>query len=172
MKEFVVLLRGINVGGKNRLPMSDLRSICEAAGFSNVRTYIQSGNIVLESESDKSSIADAIHTGIEREFGYDIKPFVIDSSRFRKIVDDFPFAVENPSFALILFVQTSPDLSVSFEDIEPDEITATKFAIYAHCPNGISRAIVSQNEIEKRYGVSSTTGRNLNSSRKICRLLS
>ena len=56
MTRYVALLRAVNVGGTGKLPMSDLRAMCEAAGFKNVRTYIASGNVVFDSEADEAAV--------------------------------------------------------------------------------------------------------------------
>ena len=70
MKKYIILLRGINVSGKNILSMSDLRQILNDLDFQNVQTYIQSGNIILESEVSKVLICEKIKKAILDKFGY------------------------------------------------------------------------------------------------------
>lgn len=96
MHKYVALLRGINVGGKNKIAMADLRQCLQSLGFSNVITYIQSGNIVLESDKTAQQIAINIETVLPKEFSLDsklIKVLVLSSEQVRKVVDSKP-----PSF--------------------------------------------------------------------------
>jgi uncharacterized protein (DUF1697 family) len=72
MKKYIVLLRGINVSGKNKLPMEELRGLLNDLGFQNVQTYIQSGNIILDSNEGKSVTCNTIKEGIQNKFGYDV----------------------------------------------------------------------------------------------------
>ncbi len=103
MKKYVVLLRGINVGGKNKLSMSQIKSCLETEGFENVTTYIQSGNIVLTSDLSENSICKKIESVLSQEFKLDsqlIKVLAISEKAFRKIVANAPkkFETENPDY--------------------------------------------------------------------------
>ncbi len=73
MTTYLALLRGINVGGKNRVPMAELRSVLEDAGFSNVSTYIASGNVFLDSDLGASKVAAKIESGLPKAFKLDTK---------------------------------------------------------------------------------------------------
>ena len=66
METFVALLRGINVGGNNILPMSELKALCEEAGFKNVRTYIQTGNVIFESKIAEDKVVSKIENGLKK----------------------------------------------------------------------------------------------------------
>ena len=69
---YLALLRGINVGGKRRVPMADLKACFEAAGQANVATYIQSGNVVFESEDKAADLGDRLESALAKEFGFEI----------------------------------------------------------------------------------------------------
>jgi uncharacterized protein (DUF1697 family) len=93
MKPYVILLRGINVGGKNRIPMVELRNCLEKMGFSHVSTYIASGNVILTSDMPVTKIKEKIEKALIREFNLDsdlIKVLVLDQMQLQTLVDDRP----------------------------------------------------------------------------------
>ena len=89
-KQYVALLRGINVGGKNKVLMPDLRAVFEELGYVAVRTYIQSGNVLFESDSPSSSLESDIETMLERRFRVPLVVVVRSHSQLRKVVGDAP----------------------------------------------------------------------------------
>lgn len=89
-KRYVALLRGINVGGKNLIAMADLRATFEAAGFDAVRTYIQSGNVLFESDLPAASLEDEIEALLERRFGIPLVVVVRSLAQLRSLVDKAP----------------------------------------------------------------------------------
>jgi uncharacterized protein (DUF1697 family) len=90
--KYVAFLRGINVGGKNKIKMETLRASVEKLGFENVETYINSGNIVFEtSKTDDKKLAERIETAIEKEFGLNIKTMVRARSEIENLVKNNPF---------------------------------------------------------------------------------
>jgi uncharacterized protein (DUF1697 family) len=93
MKPYVILLRGINVGGKNRIPMVELRNYLEKMGFSHVSTYIASGNVILMSDMPVTKIKEKVEKALIREFKLDsdlIKVLVLDQAQLQAVVDDRP----------------------------------------------------------------------------------
>ena len=91
MGQYLVLLRGINVGGKNIIKMADLKAAFEALGFSNVWTYIQSGNVLFQSdESDKDALTTRIERGLSKRFNFDAKVVVIAQKELAAIVRGAP----------------------------------------------------------------------------------
>jgi uncharacterized protein (DUF1697 family) len=94
MTTYVALLRGINVGGHNRMKMDDLRALVESLGYDDVRTYIQSGNVVFETaETDEGTLRDDIHDAIAEEFGYDVPVMIRTQSELEDVVAGQPFDV-------------------------------------------------------------------------------
>jgi uncharacterized protein (DUF1697 family) len=91
--KYVAFLRGINVGGKNKIKMETLREICSnALGFENVKTYINSGNIIFETrKTDDKKLAERIEKAIEKEFGLQIKTMVRSISEIEDIIKNNPF---------------------------------------------------------------------------------
>jgi uncharacterized protein (DUF1697 family) len=93
MKTYLILLRGINVGGKNKIPMADLKKCLEELGFSNVSTYIASGNIILESDKPADVIKAQIEEVLPESFKLDdklIKVLVLPHNQLQAIVDNKP----------------------------------------------------------------------------------
>jgi uncharacterized protein (DUF1697 family) len=93
MNSFVVLLRGINVGGKNKIPMADLKLCLEDLGFGNVTTYIQSGNVLLQSDLDAKTIGPKIQSMLSQKFTLDnsiIKVLVVTKSQLKAVIDNKP----------------------------------------------------------------------------------
>ena len=90
--KYAAFLRGINVGGKNKVKMETLREVCAKIGFENVKTYINSGNIIFESaKMDDKIIAGKIEKAIEKEFGLNIKTIVRPIDEIEKLVKNNPF---------------------------------------------------------------------------------
>src|SRR3546814_4374120 len=83
---YVALLRGINVGGRNKVPMADLRAALEDDGLQSVRTYIQSGNVLFESDEPQASLEDRIEAALEGRFGFPILVVVRSHRQLRAVV--------------------------------------------------------------------------------------
>lgn len=93
MTTYVILLRGINVGGKNKIPMAELKQYLEELGFKNVRTYIQSGNVILQSNLNAKMLGEKIETMLPQKFKLDssiIKVLALTHSQLQAIIDNKP----------------------------------------------------------------------------------
>src|SRR3954452_20177680 len=93
MKTYAVLLRGINVGGKNKVPMAALRACLEELGFSNVSTYIASGNVILDSDRRPAEVQALIEDALPKAFQLDselVRVLALTRDRLQAIVDDKP----------------------------------------------------------------------------------
>ena len=86
----VALLRGINVGGRNKIAMSDLRATFEAGGYEAVRTYIQSGNVLFESSAPPHSLEGDLEAMLERRFGFPLVVVVRSHGQLRSVVEEAP----------------------------------------------------------------------------------
>ena len=94
MTLYIVLLRGINVGGNNKILMADLRNALSNLGYAKVQTYIQSGNILLESAEDETTLSQKVERMIEKEFSLSIKTVIRTSEQLKQLVADCPFSEE------------------------------------------------------------------------------
>ena len=93
MNSYVVLLRGINVGGKNKLPMAELTSLLEELQFKNVKTFIQSGNVLLQSKLDAKAVTEKIETALPKKFKLDssiIKVLVLTYKQLKSVIENKP----------------------------------------------------------------------------------
>ncbi len=165
MKTYIILLRGVNVGGKNLLPMKELRALLESNSFQNVKTYIQSGNIVLmANERPENVIGELIH----REFGFTPEILILSEEELKSAVANNPYKEYEGKFVHFYFCMETPKLNTSklerlASDTERYEISDKVF--YLHAPDGIGRSKLVKT-IEDCLGVSST-GRNLNTVNKL-----
>ena len=172
MKTHIALFRGINVGGSGRLPMKELVALLERLGAKNVRTYIQSGNAVLESaEQDKTSLSRAIAAEVKKRHGFEPRVLVLSVEALDKAIADNPFpeAVDDPSklhLGFLASVPKSPDME-KLESIRKDNerFRLISSVFYLHAPEGVGRSKVAANS-ERLLGVP-MTDRNW---RTVCKL--
>ena len=135
---YVALLRGINVGTAKRLGMADLRAVFEQLGFTNVRTLLQSGNVVFDSES--RPVPSAVEASIAKVTGVSPRVLLLSASAFRSIVDANPLrevSVDH-SKAVVTFVEAMP-ASIdrpAAADLEPEILEIGENALYQWLPDG------------------------------------
>jgi uncharacterized protein (DUF1697 family) len=175
MPTWVVLLRGINVGGANRLAMADLRTLMTDLGHSEVSTYIQSGNIIMTSSlSDRATIANEISVGIEQAHGLAVSAVLRTPDELRAALAANPFTRESErSRVLITFLSDSPApgdvASLEADRFVPDRFELVGAELFAHYPNGAGRSKMNLDYFEKRLRVRGTA-RNLNTVAKLIEL--
>jgi uncharacterized protein (DUF1697 family) len=145
---FVALLRGVNVGGHNKLPMADLRAALTADGLDGVRTYIQSGNIVLDSPTDEVEIVAArVRSVIARAFVLDIPVVAVTAQGFRDLADANPFSAEPDPRRVHAIVLPHPPTAEGLVAIAArqeaaaarggsDSVRVIGRVAYLHTPNG------------------------------------
>ena len=91
MEKYIALLRGINISGKNKIPMSELKKEFEILGYENVTTYLNSGNVIFTSNIDKEEIIiNSIHKMIKGKFSIDIPVYVMNASQLKELLDNQP----------------------------------------------------------------------------------
>jgi len=170
MKKYVILLRGINVSGKNILPMSDLRQILNDLDFQNVQTYIQSGNIILESEVSKVLICDKIKKAILDKFGYEIPVIGRTIEEWEKVIEQYPFSTANEKIVAFTFLdRIIESKEIQINNKGADEFKLNKDVVYVYCPNGFGKSKITNNVFEKKLQVNATT-RNLRTTLKLLEL--
>ena len=144
MTKRIAFIRGINVGGHRKVPMAALRAELEAAGFVDVRTYIQSDNVVFGSADDRSATDDAaaIADVIERVHGFRPVVMAFDADDVAAHYRASPYRDADPSQAFVIFVDGDPaelgDPTPYATDGEQWQ-TATG-VLHLHCPNGLGRS--------------------------------
>ena len=141
----VVLLRGVNVGGRNKVPMAALADWLRVAGFSSVTTYIQSGNVVLE-HSRAVDVGAVVHRAIIEHTGHDIRVLVTSATELREIVDANPYDGLSPTQLHVSFFEHAPDASVlarlAATDWSPEEFSVAGRVLYLHLPHGMGRSVM------------------------------
>ena len=170
MKTWIALFRGINVGGNNILPTAALKRDLEALNFANVRTYIQSGNVVFESSAgNPRSLAEKITARIGEQHGFHPHVLVLQPEDLLASIaaNPFPAAVSATlHFFFLAGTPSDPDtaaLEGAKSSTERYKLTDTVF--YLHAPDGIARSKLAANA-EKHLGVV-VTARNFRSVEKI-----
>ncbi|GGX57901.1 hypothetical protein GCM10011309_03750 [Litorimonas cladophorae] len=175
MKTWIILLRGINVGGNRVLKMADLRGLLGGLGCQNVKTYIQSGNCVLDSEiADAGELKAMIATAIKLQFDYDVPTFAMTSADMETAIAANPYDVDDAAAKNVhLFFLSAPAVDADVQRIEDlchesEAYTLSDSVFYLHAPNGIWKSKLAAG-VEKTLGVH-TTARNLRSANKIMAL--
>ncbi|MGD2115512.1 MAG: DUF1697 domain-containing protein [Acidobacteriota bacterium] len=176
----IALLRGINVGGKHKLPMAALRSIFEEAGCGEVRTYIQSGNVVFTAEPDLAArVPERIGREIEARFGFTSPVVTRSAAELAEVAASNPFV--DPSVeegvdekALhVLFLRDAPAAAqVAALDPDrspPDRYTVRGREVYLCCPQGVARTKLTTRYFDSRLETVSTL-RNWRTVRKLLEL--
>jgi uncharacterized protein (DUF1697 family) len=162
MNTYTSMLRGINVGGQKKVHMAELKSLYESLGFANVETYVQSGNVVFDSEEkDTEKLAKSIEGQIEKTFGFVVPVLVRSADDFRRVIENHPFKDEEPVRILVTFLYQHPEQS-KLDDLSRYEDKVDKFAIgeqeiFLFCPGGYGRTKLSNTFFETKLGVVATT---------------
>ena len=175
MNTYISILRGINVSGKNKIKMVDLRRLYEDLGFQDIVTYIQSGNVVFKTAvKQEADLLTTIEQVIESEYGFHVPVQIRTHQEMGIIVDNCPFnsldLVENGTKVLVTFLSQIPSAEKS-EAIQqyvkaPEELVMRGREVYLHCPNGYGRTKLSNRFLESKLKVTATT-RNWRSVQKL-----
>ena len=159
------MLRGINVSGQKKIRMVDLKDLYESLKLTNVRTYVQSGNVVFDSsERDVSKLTKLIESKIEKTFGYPVTVFIRDTKNLKRIINSNPFIIkrnEDTSSLYVTFLYNhSSQSSLSNLDItnnDGDEFHFGEEEIFIFCPSGYGRTKLNNNFFEKKLKIPATT---------------
>jgi uncharacterized protein (DUF1697 family) len=146
MAQHILLLRGINLAARNRIAMADLLGVLEDAGFDDVRTYLQSGNVVVASKAKSDDVARKTERLIAKHFGLDIAVVARSRAQLAKIVERNPLqkVAKNPKRYQVSFLASKPGRDV-IERVEaaaepPEQVVAIGREIYAWHPETIARS--------------------------------
>lgn len=177
MPFFICLLRGINVGGNKIIRMADLKQGFEEAGFEQVHTLLQSGNVVFQSpETDLALLTRQIEAIIIEGFGFESKIILLTQQALQAVVTQHPFPPEQiaePSKILVTFLlnHADPDAVVALQSSikGPESILGAGKTLYIFYPNGMGRSKLDNNLIQRSLNTVST-GRNWNTVNKLLAL--
>jgi uncharacterized protein (DUF1697 family) len=174
---YLALLRGINVGGKNKVPMAELRTLFESLGHERVRTYVQSGNVVFESRSTApKSIAAALERAISETFGLGVSVVIRTRSELKRVAQKHPFASDGVGHTSlhVMFLADSPT-SKAVKSLDPDRSPPDRFVvkrreIYLLFPKGSGRSKLTIDYFERELGTRATS-RNWNTVLKLLEMM-
>jgi uncharacterized protein (DUF1697 family) len=171
MPTHVALLRGINVGGRSKVAMADLRSVAESLGFEEVATYVQSGNVVFTAESVDAA---ALSAAIEERLGVSPAVVVLTRDELEQVVAGNPWPEETDGKHLhVVFTAGEPDAGVVEAAVEKvggdDEARVVEGTLYLHTPNGLGRSKLAA-ELARR-GPKDGTARNWTTVTKLLAML-
>jgi uncharacterized protein (DUF1697 family) len=163
MTRHIALLRGINVGGHKKVPMADLRKALEAAGFEDVKTYVQSGNVALSAaEKSPGKVGRAVERAIEAAFGFDVAVVVRSREEIAALVDEDPLGdvATNPTYRIVVFLAEKLDRK-RLADVDPKAFAPEAFALRDYeivmwAPDGQRDSKLVKALSEKRTGVVGT----------------
>jgi uncharacterized protein (DUF1697 family) len=159
----IVLLRGINLGPRNRIPMPALRELFTSAGFDDVRTYLQSGNVVLSSDADSERLAQECERRIAHAFGLNVDVIVRTRDELAGVVGRNPLAevAVNPKRYQVTFLQSElmrevVDELTALAVAEEEQLIAVGRELYAWHPEGVARSKLGTRLAGRGLGVKAT----------------
>jgi uncharacterized protein (DUF1697 family) len=164
LSTFVALLRGINVGGHNPVPMAELRSLCEPLGWQDVRSYIQSGNLVFQAEAAAAELEAEIEREIERHFGLVLPVIVRTAAQWRTYLggNPFPEDSEREPNRVLLALSKAPPASDAADRLRGraaggEQIAQVGEALWIHYPGGAGRSKLTPGVLDRLVGSPVTT---------------
>ena len=142
MASFIALLRAVNVGGTGKLPMSELKAMCEELGFTDVRTYIASGNVVFTSRKSESAVKAALEKRLETYAGKAVGVLVRTAEEMAQVLADNPFPKLAPNRTMALFLDRAPpaDTLVTVRGQKDEKIKLGRREIYVHYGDGMGQS--------------------------------
>ncbi|AUP80200.1 DUF1697 domain-containing protein [Flavivirga eckloniae] len=161
MQVYIALLRGINVSGQKKIPMAELRELLTNTGLKNVKTYIQSGNVIFKSpEKDNAKLELKIHQAIKTHFGFEVPILVKTPKELQQVFDECPFPEEKKTNSYFTLLYSIPDTALVKEAAEMsypnEEFVITNNCIYFYCSIGYGKAKYNNNFFERKLKTTST----------------
>lgn len=179
MARFVALLRGINVGGNKKVPMAALRTLCEGLGWTDVQTYVQSGNVVFVAKGNPAQLAAALAGAIEQHFGFPVPVLVRTAAAWRTLAATPAFAdaaAERPQLLHVACVAAPvPQDAVArllpyCKDGERVAVAATGATLWLDYAGGVARSKLAPAVLDRVCGAV-VTARNWNTVQALAAML-
>jgi uncharacterized protein (DUF1697 family) len=174
MAVIVSMLRGVNVGGHNKVKMEALRALYESLGLRDAQTYVVSGNVVFRTKVQSlTALAKRIENAIEQNFGFRPRVILRTTSELRDAVARNPFRTRRgiePNKLLVMFLERHPEPKALEQALkikaDPEEMHVDGREVYIYFPDGMARPKLSWVTVEKKLKTAGT-GRNWNSVTKL-----
>ncbi len=165
MQTYISILRGINVSGHKMIKMNELTTLFESLHFKNVKTYIQSGNVVFQAiETSVNDLAISIEDKISERFGFTVPVLVKEKSEIESVVKNNPYLMledKDVTKLHVTFLAKEPDKSnldkINQGQYLPDEYILSGSVIYLYCPNGYGNTKLNNSFFENKLKVIATT---------------
>lgn len=172
MKTYISILRGINVSGQKMIKMADLKVLYEELGFTNVQTYIQSGNVVFESqETNPDKLQELIFNQLKKHYGFDVPNLILTPQEIEEALKNNPYQqYEKMYFTFLDEIPLAENLEKlkAFNYVD-EYYEQSKKVIFFYSPNGYGNAKMNNNFFENKLKVKATT-RNLNTVKKLLKM--
>lgn len=168
MTHYIALLRAVNVGGTGKLPMSELKSMCEALGFANVRTYIASGNVLFTSKLGESAVRKRLEQRLHDYAGKPVGVLVRSAAEMAQVLADNPFPEEPGNRVVAIFLDDAPPAH-ALDDVKhrkQERLACGKREIYVHYGDGMANSRLTI------PAAKAGTARNINTIAKLTQLSS
>ena len=163
MNRKIAILRGINVGGKRKILMADLKALCEKLGLENVRTYIQSGNLIFTSDTINSELENNLEKAITDKFGFDVPVIVRSSEELQTSIDKNPFFDGDADIDRLhlTFLKEKPTKENEEKTLtynyEPDKFKIDGRNVFIFCTGKYHKSKLTNDFFEKKLNTGATT---------------
>lgn len=165
MPKYIAILRGINVGGKRKILMTDLTTLFQGLGFSNVQTYIQSGNVIFEVTGKENTLAlsHQIEQQIEKQFGYEVPVITRTIEELEQAIAQNPFLKTKVSIEglFLTFLKNVPSAekleNIKSFDFSPDQFEIVGKDVFGYCAGKYHKTKLSNQFFENKLKVAATT---------------
>ena len=167
MAKFAAFLRAVNVGGTGKLPMVELRAICESLGFSEVHTYLASGNVVFETTTTKASAAAALAKKLEVHMGKACALFTRSREELDAIITSNPFMQAEGNRLMVILLDKPPtaNMITSPKNKMDEEMALGPHCLFVHYPSGMGQSKL------KIPGSEQGTARNMNTIQAVLEMM-
>jgi uncharacterized protein (DUF1697 family) len=158
----IALLRGINLGASRRVRMEALRELLAGHGYGNVRTYVQSGNIVLDSPARAKQLERTLERQLAAGLGFQVDVFVRTRTELARVLERNPLAgtATDPSRYLVTFLRAAPTAKLAAQlgaiDLAPEQLAVSGREIYSWHPDGVGRSELAKRLSERILGTTAT----------------
>lgn len=156
---WVALLRAVNLGARNKVPMAELRNLLESAGYEGVRTYIASGNVLLETRDGAAEVATALEHLVADSFGVTTTAILRKPRDLAKTVEAHPFGKDtSETYVAFLAARPADAAAVRLEEAarDADQAVVAGSDLYLRLPRGVQGSRLSAARIESLLGVPAT----------------
>jgi uncharacterized protein (DUF1697 family) len=165
MTTYISILRGINVSGQKLIKMDALQKLYENLGFNNVKTYLQSGNVIFTNKGEEpNKLGQKISAEIKKDFGFEVPVIILTVDKLKQIIEHSPFIKdtnEDQSFLFVTFLFSKPyqfDVkTIEDKKQNEEEIIFLDNTVYLYCPSGYGRTKLTNNFLEAKLKVEATT---------------